>query len=138
MTKKLLFLAVLLIGSIYSFAQKGQIWPTQTRQEFDIDKEGNITKEYESTDYNSYYLFINNNEFIHCTGTITSLYKIVKRTEKKGAMEYTTVSEVGNTYKMTFNEAEKHIILTSIDRGYSIYLTCLKPYQTEVFDNINR
>lgn len=138
MLKKCTLIALLLLGSFMGFAQKGQVWPTQTRQEFEMDKNGKISKEYEATNYSSYYLFINNNEFIHCTGTITSLYKIINRSNKNGTVEYTTVSEVGNTYTMIFNEKDSYIILTPADRSYSIYVACMKPYTTKVFDNINR
>lgn len=136
--KKVLSLMLLLAASTGLWAQKGQVWPSETRQEFEIDENGKITKEYAATDYNSYYLFINNNEFIHCTGTITSLYKIVSRKQRDGGMEYTVVSEVGNTYQMFFHEKDKYMVLSSRDKGFSVYIECKAPYTTQVFDNINR
>lgn len=138
MSKKLLLLAAFLMTGLISFAQKGQVWPTESRQEFDLDANGNITKEYESQVYYSYYLFINNNEFIHCTNGITSLYKIIKRNENRDYVDYTVVSEVGNQYAMRFAEKEQYIVITNLDQGYSIYIGCYKPYVTAVFDNINR
>lgn len=129
---------LLLAASTGLWAQKGQVWPSETRQEFEIDENGKITKEYAATDYNSYYLFINNNEFIHCTGTITSLYKIMSRKQRDGGVEYSVVSEVGNNYQMFFHEKDKYIVLSSRDKGFSVYIECKSPYKTEVFDNINR
>ena len=136
--KKVLSLLLLLAASTGLWAQKGQVWPSETRQEFEIDENGKITKEYAAQDYNSYYLFINNNEFIHCTGTITSLYKIVSRKQRDGGVEYTVVSEVGNTYQMFFHEKDKYMVLSSRDKGFSVYIECKTPYTTQVFDNINR
>lgn len=119
-------------------AQKGQVWPTESRQEFDVDSDGNITKEYETTTYYSYYLFVNNNEFIHCTNGITSLYKIINRTESQDYTDYNVVSEVGNSYMMRFSESEKYIVISAVDKGYSIYIGCYTPYTTNVFNNLNR
>jgi hypothetical protein len=136
--KKVLSLMLLLAASTGLWAQKGQVWPSETRQEFEIDENGKITKEYAAGDYNSYYLFINNNEFIHCTGTITSLYKIVNRKQRDGGVEYSVVSEVGNNYQMFFHEKDKYIVLSSRDKGFSVYIECKAPYTTQVFDNINR
>lgn len=136
--KKLLSLMLLLACSTGIWAQKGQVWPSETRQEFEIDENGKITKEYAATDYNSYYMFINNNEYLHCTGTITSLYKIVSRKQRDGGTEYTVVSEVGNTYQVFFHEKDKYIVLSARDKGFSVYIECKTPYTTQVFDNINR
>lgn len=138
MTKKILITSILLLFSALTFAQKGQIWPTQTRQEFDINSSGEVTNSYDVTDYNSYYLFVNNNEFIHCTKDITSLYKIIKRTESSKHVDYTVVSEAGNTYYMRFSESEKYVIITNLEKGYSIYIGCHKPYKTKVFNNLNK
>lgn len=120
------------------WAQKGEVWPSSTRQEFELNSKGEITKEGAETIYKTYYLFINNNEFIHCTDGITSLYKILSRKEVQGGTEYKTISEAGNTYQMLFNKKEKYIVISAIDRNYSIFIGCLEPYQTKVFDNINR
>ncbi len=138
MTKKILITIALIISGFVAMAQKGQVWPTQTRQDFDINSDGEITKQYDVQDYNSYYLFINNNEFIHCTNDITSLYKIIKRTENKDYIDYTVVSEVGNTYYMRFAQNEKYIVITNLEKGYSIYEACYTPYTTQVFSNINK
>ena len=136
--KKLLSLMLLLACSTGIWAQKVQVWPSETRQEFEIDENGKITKEYAATDYNSYYMFINNNEYLHCTGTITSVYKIVSRKQRNGGTEYTVVSEVGNTYQVFFHEKDKYIVLSARHKGFSVYIECKTPYTTQVFDNINR
>lgn len=138
MKKTLSILTVLLLASLLSFSQKGQVWATETRQEFDIDSDGNITKEYKSNPYYSYYLFINNNEFIHCTNSITSLYKINSRTESKDFVDYVVVSEVGNTYHMRFSQKDSYVVITSLANKFSVYIGCYKPYNTKVFNNINR
>lgn len=134
--KTILSLVLLFLCTTGIWAQKGQIWPTETRQEFEIDENGKITKEYSATSYNSYYLFVDNNEFVHCTGTITSLYKIKSRKYRDGGVEYTVVSEVGNEYQMFFHESDKYIVLTSRAKGYSVYVECKQPYKTEVFNNM--
>jgi hypothetical protein len=137
MFKKILSIAIVILCSSGAFAQKGQVWPTETRQEFDIGEDGKITKEYEVVNYPSYYLFINNNEFIHCTGTITSLYKILKRNEGEGMVDYDVISEAGNQYTFRFSTAENYVVI-STNKGYSIYMACKPYYTTTVFDNLNR
>jgi hypothetical protein len=128
--------AIVLCSS--AVAQKGQVWPTETRQEFDIDEKGKISKEYPSTNYYSYYLFINNNEFIHTTGTITSLYKILKRYDDNDKYtDYEVISEAGNVYNFRFAHTDKYIVISS-NKGYSIYHDCKAMYKTKVFDNLNR
>lgn len=118
---------------IISFAQKGQIWPTLTRQEFEFDAEGQITQEYEVQTYASYYLFINNNEFIHCTPTITSRYKIQSKEEGTDYIDYEVLSEVGNAYSFRFSKVDKYVAIYST-KGFGIYLSCESPYTTKVFD----
>lgn len=137
MIKKIVIAAMIIFCTTGAFAQKGQIWPTETRQEFDLDENGKVTKEYEVMNYPTYYLFINNNEFIHCTGTITSLYKILKRTEGSGMVDYEVISEAGNQYVFRFSTAENYVVI-STNKGYSIYLACKPFYTTTVFDNLNR
>lgn len=138
MTKKILLFTTLLLSTLFSFAQKGDIWPTFSRQEFDISADGQILNEYQAQDYNSYYIFINNNEIIHCTSTITSLYKIINRNVAADYTDYTVVSEVGNQYVMRFNKKEKYVIITSVEKLFSVYIACYAPYNTKVFDNLNR
>lgn len=137
MNKIILTTLVFILFTTGAIAQKGQVWPTDTRQEFDISSEGKITKEYEVVDYPSYYLFINNNEFIHCTGTITSLYKILKRREGNGLIDYDVISEAGNQYTFRFSHTENYIVI-STNKGYSIYMACKAMYKTTVFDDLNR
>lgn len=137
MNKFILATLTFILFTTGAFAQKGQVWPTETRQEFDIDNNGKISKEYAQVDYASYYLFINNNEFVHCTGTITSLYKILKRTERTGMMDYDVISEAGNQYTFRFSTQDNYIVISS-NKGYSIYMGCKPMYVTSVFDNLNR
>ena len=131
-------LAFFLLSGTGLWAQKGDIWPTETRQEFEVNGNGDITKEGVEEAYRSFYLFINNNEFIHCTAGITSLYKILNRKEVRGGVEYSTISEAGNKYTMFFHKKDAYIVIAVPDRGYSIYIGCLAPYETKVFDDLNR
>lgn len=137
MKRNLLLAIAFVCTALVSNAQKGQVWSTLTRQDFDFNEKGEITNEYEVTNYYSYYLFINNNEFIHCTSTITSLYKIIKRDEQAKFTDYTVVSEVGNVYTFRFAIEEMYIAIYS-DKGYGIYISVNQPYLTKVFDNINK
>lgn len=138
MTKKLLFITALLVSSFNLFAQMGEVWPTYSRQDFTLNSNAEIIDESQTVEYFSYYLFINNNEFIHCTNNITSLYKIISRKSSPQFEDYTVVSEVGNTYMMRFAKKDKYIVTTSIDKGFSVYAACYEPYNTQVFNNINR
>lgn len=138
MLKSIITAVAFILFTTTAFAQKGQVWPTETRQEFDIDENNKISKEYPSQSYISYYLFINNNEFIHCTGSITSLYKILKRYEDNPKyIDYEVISEAGNIYHFRFAQSEKYIVISS-NKGYSIYHDCKSPYKTTVFDNLNK
>lgn len=118
---------------IVSSAQKGQIWPTTSRQEFEFDGSGQITQEYEVQSYYSYYLFVSNDEFIHCTSTITSRYKIMSRQEDSNYVDYEVVSEVGNPYSFRFSMNDGYVAIYST-KGFGIYLECLTPYTTKVFN----
>lgn len=138
MTKKLFFVAALLFSSFNIFAQMGEVWPTYSRQDFTLNSNAEIVDESETVEYYSYYLFINNNEFIHCTNNITSLYKIISRTNSEQFNDYTVVSEVGNTYMMRFAKKDKYVVTTSLDKGFSVYAACYAPYNTHVFNNLNR
>lgn len=134
--KKLLFVLLTTI-SFSGFAQMGEVWPTLTRQEFDIDDEFNITKEYESKSYCSFFMFIDNNEFFHTTDGITSLYKILKRDEQPTKHTYTVASEVGNIYTYVFDKTNKEVLILS-SKGYGIYFKCLPYYETKVFENVDK
>lgn len=136
--KAIYLLALALLAGTGLWAQKGEVWPSTTRQEFEVNSSGDITKEGTEEQYRSFYLFINNNEFIHCTDGITSLYKILSRKEARGGIEYSTISEAGNKYTMFFHKKDAYIVIAVPDRGYSIYIGCLAPYETGVFDNLNR
>ncbi len=136
MSKQLFFGLLFLCSSFYSFAQKGEVWSTISRQEFQMDDEGNLTNQYEVEDYATYYLFINNNEFLHCTPTVTSLYKILSRDAKQDFVDYKVISEADNIYTFRFNKKSKTIIIYS-QKGYGIIIGCAAPYATKVFDNLN-
>lgn len=136
--KRNLILALLFcLSAVVTNAQKGQVWPTLTRQDFEFDENAEITKEYDVEDNFSYYLFIDNNEFIHCTNTITSLYKIMSRDEQEKYTDYTVVSEVGNMYTFRFSITDQYVAIYS-DKGYGIYYSVAAPYLTKVFDNLNK
>lgn len=137
MSRKFILSIAFVFSAMISFAQKGEVWPTLTRQEFEFNSAREITQEGQVGTYYSYYLFINNNEFIHCTETITSLYKVISRDEKEDFTDYTVVSEVGNTYTFRFGYKENYVAIYS-DKGYGFYISTATPYATKVFDNINR
>jgi|GEM_PF-4147665 hypothetical protein len=137
---KTIYLSVVLslITCTSLFSQSGEVWPIVSSQNFDLDENYQITKEYDSKTMCSFFMFINNNEFLHATDNITSLYKIIKRSEDKtGAMVYTVASEVGNVYTYSFSKDKKDVIIFT-KKGYGIYYKCLTPYNTTVFDNINK
>jgi hypothetical protein len=134
--KKIIALAFALVV-FQGMAQMGQVWPLATRQEFEYDKDFKITKEYESTSYCSFIMFINNNEFIHATDNITSLYKILSRTTDGTFNTYRVASEVGNIYTFSFDATKKDIMIFS-DKGYGIYYKTLAMYETKVFNNLSK
>lgn len=133
--------SLIITGILFStaaFSQSGEVWPIVSSQNFDLDENYQITKEYESKTMCSFFMFINNNEFLHATDNITSLYKIIKRTEDQtGAIVYTVASEVGNIYTYSFSKEKKDVIIFT-KKGYGIYYKCLTPYNTSVFENINK
>ncbi|TAE50074.1 MAG: hypothetical protein EAZ89_12860 [Bacteroidetes bacterium] len=132
-----LLLFTLLLSGICAFAQMGQVWPTQTRQRFDIDENGETLQEYEVEDYPSYFLFINDKEFIHCTGDITSLYKITSAKEQDSYMSYEVLSEVGNEYVFNFDPVESQVVIVSAT-GFALFIQCLPMYETAVFETIGK
>lgn len=135
--KKVLFI-LLLLSVTASYAQQGQIWPVYSRQDFDLDANNEITKTYDSQTVSQFFMFINNNEFIHVTDNITSLYKIIKREQSKdGDPIYTVVSEAGNTYLYLFQKGKKQVFTYST-KGFAISFMCLDSYETAVFSNLNR
>lgn len=123
--------------STHSYAQKGQVWYTNQKIEFETDDEGNITDSYDPYAYTSYYLFISNDAFIHCTDDITSIYEIVDREVKDGYTNYTVISEVGNEYMMSFSYVDKKIVLYSPARNFGSTINCKNVYKTEVFKNVS-
>jgi len=134
-----IFTAVLLLLMLNLNAQKGEVWPVYSQQQYDVDEQVQITKEYEAKTTCSFFIFINNNEFIHVTDSITSLYKIVKRQKGKAGNDiYTVVSEAGNIYTMAFNKEAKDIVLLSKQKGFGWYYKCLSPYVTPVVENFNK
>lgn len=83
-------------------------------------------------------MFINNNDFIHVTDGLTSLYKIIKRDlSKPNQTLYTVVSEAGNIYTYIFNSDENKVYAHSA-KGFLIGWVCIKKHKTEVFENIDR
>lgn len=135
---KTIYLIATLLISTTVFSQVGEVWPIVSSQNFDLDENYQITKEHETKTMCSFFMFINNNEFLHATDNITSLYKIIKRSEDEtGAMVYTVASEVGNVYTYSFSKDKKDVIIFT-KKGYGIYYKCLAPYNTKVFENINK
>lgn len=135
---KKLFVIMSFLTATMSFAQMGQIWPVYSRQDFDLDKNNEISKTYDTKTVSQFFMFINNNEFIHVTDDITSLYKIIKREQSKdGDPIYTVVSEAGNTYLYMFQTGKKQVFVYS-STGFAISFMCLNKYETKVFENLNR
>lgn len=134
--KKILTAALLLVA-FAGFAQSGDVWPIYSRQEFDMDENFEITKEYEAKSVCGFFMFLNNNEFLHATDNITSLYKIISREETESSTVYKVVSEVGNVYTYSFSKTNKDVLVLT-KKGYGSYYKCLAPYGTKVFDNINK
>lgn len=129
--------ATLLLLTIAGFSQSGDVWPIYSRQEFDMDENFEITQEYETTNSCGFFMFLNNNEFLHATDNLTSLYKILSREETETSTVYKVASEVGNIYTYSFSKTNKDVLIVS-EKGYGIYYKCLTPYTTKVFDNINK
>ncbi len=133
---------VLLIFSLFftgiSMAQMGQVWPVDKRQDFDVDQDLKITKTYDAEIVCQFFMFLNNNEFIHVTDGMTSLYKIISRDESvTDEPMYTVVSEAGNTYTYIFNKKTKQITCYSA-KGFAISFICITPHETKVFSNLNK
>ncbi len=126
-----------LFATTWAWSQKGEVWPIYSSQTFDLDKDFQITKEYEVKNVAGYFMFLNNNEFFHVTDNITSLYKIIKRKEGETDVVYTAVSEAGNVYTFSFDKTKKDVILFS-EKGFGNYYKVLTPYVTTVFDNVNQ
>lgn len=131
---------IVLFSCSFVWAQKGDVWPTYDRTNFDINNEGKILNEKTPISFSSYFLFINNNEFIHCTGTVTSLYKILSRKPitSEGVLELKVISEADNVYSFFFSKKEKYILILSTDKLFGLHYNCDSPYATNVFDNINK
>ncbi len=135
--KKLVFLLLLLISQL-GWSQMGDVWPVNQRQDFDVDEEYQVTKTYDAQSVCQFFMFINNNEFIHVTDDMTSLYKIISRDETNVAEpNYTVISEAGNQYLYIFNATSNQVTAYS-SKGFAIVFTCLTAHNTEVFGNLNR
>lgn len=135
--KTLIITLGILLPSIM-FSQMGQIWPCDTRQEFDVDADFNITQYYEEQVVCQFFMFIGNNEFIHVTDDITSLYKITARDETIAHQPiYTVTSEAGNDYIYMFDTEASEVYIYST-KGYGISFQCLDPYSTYVFPDIEK
>lgn len=135
--KTLLIVLGFLLPSI-SLAQMGDIWPVDSRQDFEVDENFQITNEYESKSVCQFFMFIDNNEFIHVTDDITSLYKITDRDLSVPDQPiYTVISEAGNTYLYLFDRQNNEVIAYST-KGYAVSFLCLAPYNTYVFTDIDK
>jgi hypothetical protein len=135
--KNLLFFLILLVSSL-SWSQMGDVWPVDKRQDFDVDEEFQVINTYDEVVVCQFFMFINNNEFIHVTDNMTSLYKIISRDESvPDEPLYTVISEAGNQYTYIFNKTTQEVIAYST-KGFSIVFTCIAPHNTKVFANLNR
>ncbi|CAG5076310.1 hypothetical protein [Parvicella tangerina] len=135
--KALITILLGVVITLTSYSQMGEIWPVDSRQDFDVDAEFNITNEYEKKVVCQFFMFINDNEFIHVTDNVTSLYKITARDlSVPGEPVYTVISEAGNTYMYLFNKEKKEILAYST-KGFAISFLCLTPYNTYVFPDID-
>jgi hypothetical protein len=129
---------IALLSCLLVRAQMGEVWPVDNRQEFDVNEKLEIIKTYEATVVCEFFMFLNNNEFIHVTDRMTSLYKIIKRDESiADEPMYTVVSEAANTYVYIFNKKTNQVTVYS-EKGYAISFLCLAKHDTKVFSNLNR
>jgi hypothetical protein len=136
--KKLLLAGIFMLSLNGLFAQMGEVWPVFSRQDFDVNDKIEITKTYDVSSVCQFFMFVNNNEFVHVTDNMTSLYKIIKRDESKaGEPLYTVVSEAGNTYSYIFNSNTKTVYAYST-KGFLIEWKGLDHYNTEIFSNLNK
>lgn len=136
MKKILLFL--FLIAAQLGWSQMGDVWPVDKRQDFDVDEEFQVTNTYEEQVVCQFFMFIDNNEFIHVTDNMTSLYKIISRDESTpDEPMYTVISEAGNQYIYIFNKNSLEVTAYST-KGFAIVFTCIAPHSTKVFGNLNR
>lgn len=138
MKKLILAFAFGLLGFFSASAQKGQIWSTLTRQNFESNENNEWTATGDAVNYYTYYIFISNNEIIHVTPDITSLYKINSRKSGEGFMDYEVISEVGNVYTFRMHETEKYVTIISTTANFGVYISTMEPYNTSVFDNMNK
>lgn len=130
-------LTLSLFFTTFSWAQMGQVWPVNTRQDFDMNEDFEVTKTYEKGDVSQYFMFIDDNKFIHVTGTITSLYKITKRDEStEKSPIYTVTSEAGNEYIYIFNSDANEVHAFS-KKGFAITFSCNAHHTTKVFEDIS-
>lgn len=135
---KNLFFFLCLFASQLGWSQMGQVWPVEQRQDYDMNDKLEVTKTYDATTVCQFFMFINNNEFIHVTDNITSLYKIIKRNnDKPNEPVYTVISEAGNEYIYIFNKEKKDVTAYST-KGFAIVFSCITPHETKVFSNFNR
>ncbi len=130
MKKTLLLLVLLVSASMAAYAQKGQVWPTINRTDMQFDEAGELTYESDAKDYNSYFLFIDNNSFVHCTETITSLYKILERDEQENYTDFIVVSEAENQYTFRFSFDEYAVVILSKDQTFGVYMEAMEPYES--------
>lgn len=135
---KNLFFFLCLFASQLGWSQMGQVWPVEQRQDFDMNDEFEVTKTYDVKSVCQFFMFINNNEFIHVTDNMTSLYKIIKRNDANPQEPvYTVISEAGNEYIYIFNK-ETNAVTAYSTKGFAIVFTCIAPHNTKVFGNLNR
>lgn len=131
------FIYFLLIGVFLfnpTFGQKGQVWSTVQKFEFETDAEGNVFNETKPFAYHSYYQFITDEAFIHCTKDATRLYTIESKMMFDDYADYKVISPAGNAYFMRFSLKDKKIVIFSIDKKYGSTIQCSNIHETAAFD----
>lgn len=136
MTKKLLLTLALIVTGFVAMAQSGQVWTTKTVQRFDINKSGEITKQYDQQDYAAHYIFLNNNQLLAVAKDVATIYKVSDKKVSDKYVDYVLKSDAGDKYNVRFSEVENYIIITSLDDGFSLYLGTEKPFTTSEFKKI--
>lgn len=135
--RKLVFFCIVFVAN-QLHSQMGDVWSIESKQEFNVDEDFTITEEYEEKIVCQFFMFVNNNEFIHVTDGITSLYKILTRDEENPLQPiYSVISEAENSYTYVFDQ-EKNEVIAYSTKGYAILFKCVDRHSTTVFENMNR
>jgi hypothetical protein len=131
-------LTAALLASVLACAQTGQVWPTQTRQLFRPGENDELEADGEPEAYSTYFLFVSDDAFLHCTETITSLYQIRKRKQDGGTRSYEVVSEAGNEYVYYFDEDASFITIVAASQGFVLGISCAPMYETAVMEQLGQ